>query len=92
MIREPYYAISAEKKIVLYTRNRRYSSDGKIKIINPSLPEIGEPHEYLIRMFVNSIAGKTQPPVSGYDGYKAQEIIDAAYRSANEKIKVMLPD
>jgi len=82
----------AERKIVLYTRNRRYSNDGKIKIINPSLPEIGEPHEYLIKKFVNSIVGRTQPPVSGCDGYKAQEIIDAAYRSANEKIKVMLPD
>lgn len=80
----------AEKKIVLYTRNRNYSEDGKIKIATPPLPEISEPHEYLIRMFVNSIVNRSQPPVSGYDGYRAQEIIDAAYRSANEKIKVML--
>ncbi|MEM3466568.1 MAG: Gfo/Idh/MocA family oxidoreductase [Candidatus Jordarchaeales archaeon] len=80
----------AEKKIVLYTRNRRYSNDGKIRIITPPLPEIGEPHEYLIRMFVNSIVSRSQPPVSGYDGYKAQEIIDAAYRSANGKMKVIL--
>ncbi|MEM2050704.1 MAG: Gfo/Idh/MocA family oxidoreductase [Thermoproteota archaeon] len=79
-----------ENKIVLYTRNRRYSEDGRVRMITPPLPEIGEPHEYLIRMFVNSIVAGGKPPVSGYDGYRAQEVIDAAYRSANEKMKVML--
>ncbi|MEM3660850.1 MAG: hypothetical protein QXU11_10725 [Thermoproteota archaeon] len=39
----------------MYTRNRRYSEDGRVRMLTPPLPEIGEPHEYLIRMFVNSI-------------------------------------
>ncbi|MBO3757603.1 MAG: Gfo/Idh/MocA family oxidoreductase [Thermoproteota archaeon] len=79
-----------EQTIVLYTKNKKYSKDGKLKVITPSLPEIGEPHEYLIGLFVNSIVNKTQPPVTGYDGYKAQEIIDAAYKSASEKVKVVI--
>jgi predicted dehydrogenase len=79
-----------EQTIVLYTKNKKYSKDGKLKVVTPPLPEIGEPHEYLISMFVSSIVNKTQPPVTGYDGYKTQEIIDAAYKSANEKVKVII--
>jgi predicted dehydrogenase len=45
----------------------------------------------LTRAFVNAVESGTPVPITGEDGLKAVEVVQAAYRSADRKEPVKLP-
>jgi len=48
-------------------------------------------NQAMINEFVAAIRDNRQPSVSGYDGLKAVEVVEAAYASANSGQPVSLP-
>ena len=48
-------------------------------------------NQAMINEFVAAIRDRRTPSVAGYDGYKAVEIVQAAYRSAESGQPVKLP-
>ena len=76
--------------IVDYDRNvLRYRVDG-MKGWRTVKPKGPDRFTLEIRHFVDCVRGEAQPLVTGEDGLKAQSIIEAAYRSAAEGIRVRL--
>ncbi len=45
----------------------------------------------LIENFAESIRGNAAPLVTGWDGLKAYELVEATHRSIKEKTKISLP-
>lgn len=77
--------------IMIYTEKKDEPHLLRKAWIYPRLEPAEEPHERLIREFVEAIENCTEPPVSGEDGKKAQEIIKAAYESYKTKRIIQLP-
>ena len=50
-----------------------------------------DPNQAMINEFVAAVREKRAPAITGYDGYKAVEIVEAAYRSAASRQPVALP-
>jgi len=76
--------------IVDYDRNLlRYRVEGmkRWRTVKPKGPDR---FTLEIRHFVDCVTGESEPQVTGEDGLKAQAIIEAAYRSAAEGIRIRL--
>ncbi len=50
-----------------------------------------DPNQAMIDEFVAAVRDKRAPAITGYDGYKAVEIVEAVYRSAESRQPVRLP-
>lgn len=70
-----------KQTVTLYKENNQVEN---VKVENK------EPLKEELRSFVNSVQNKTEPEVSGKDGYEALRIIDAAMKSAKNKTLIYL--
>jgi UDP-N-acetylglucosamine 3-dehydrogenase len=70
-----------EQTVILYQENNKVE---KIKVENK------EPLKEELRSFINAVQNKTQPEVTGQDGYEALKIVEAAKKSSKDKNLVYL--
>lgn len=70
-----------KQTVTLYKENNQVEN---VKVENK------EPLKEELRSFVNSVQNKTEPEVSGKDGYEALRIVDAAMKSAKNKTLIYL--